>query len=144
MHKVLTVGTFDLFHSGHITLLENCQKYSGIDGIIVVGLNTDRFVSTFKNPTIYSFQERIKILSSCRYVDRVIENDSQCLKSMLIYVKPDYLIVGSDWAPPRDYVKQIGTTELWLAEHGIKLVFIPRSEDSQSSSKIREAVIANG
>ncbi len=144
MSTVLTVGTFDLFHSGHVALLKHCRIHAGQDGRVIVGVNSDRFAGTFKKPPIHTLPERVKIVAACRYADVVLVNDASCLEPMLLCVRPQFLVVGMDWAPPRDYMAQIGTTEKWLAENGIGLIFVPRSEGSQSSSAIRRTVIANG
>jgi cytidyltransferase-like protein len=137
---VLTVGTFDLFHSGHVTLLAHCRQYAGQRGRVIVGVNTGRFAGSFKPRPVQMLSERMTVIGACRYVDEVIVNDDACLEPMLLAVKPDYLVIGADWAPPRDYMAQIGTTQQWLEGHRIKLVYVPRAEDSQSTTKIRQAI----
>ncbi len=143
--RVLTVGTFDLFHSGHITLLKHCRELAGAEGRVIVGVNTDNFVASFKPAApIQVLTERLAIVEACRYVDILLTNDAHSLEPLMLSWKPDYLVIGADWAPPRDYMAQIGTTAEWLEAHGIKLVYVPRPEGTQSSTKIKEAVRANG
>jgi cytidyltransferase-like protein len=137
---VLTVGTFDILHSGHISLFMHCRRYAGT-GSVIVGVNTDRFVATFKTKPVNDLYERKTVVEACRYVDRVIDNDDACLESMLLSAKPNYLLIGADWAPPRDYLAQIGTTQGWLDAHGIRLVYVPRPAGAQSSTKIKQAVV---
>lgn len=140
----LTVGTFDMFHSGHVTLLKHCRSLVGAEGGVIVGVNTDRFVATFKPAPVQSLAERLAVVAACRYVDVLLENDAQSLEPVLLSSKATYLVVGADWAPPRDYMAQIGTTAEWLTAHGITLVFVPRPAGTQSSTKLKAAVRANG
>lgn len=137
MITLYTGGTFDLFHSGHVKFLSNCRSLVGESGRVVVSLNTDDFVATYKgSPPICSFMERKEVLESVRYVDEVIENvggaDS---KVAIVSVSPQVIAIGSDWAL-RDYCSQMGFTQVWLDEMQIKLVYLPYT-DSISSSEIK-------
>ncbi len=137
MNIVYTGGTFDLFHSGHVNLLKRCREVAGIDGKVVVALNTDDFIWQFKNKKpICSEQERLDVLLACRYVDEVVMNiggqDSRISTDM---VGPNYIVVGSDWAK-KDYYAQMSFTQEWLDERGIGLVYVPYTT-SISSTKIR-------
>jgi glycerol-3-phosphate cytidylyltransferase len=71
-------GVFDLFHAGHVWMLEECKEHCDY---LIVALNTADCISTKINPgkvqPIYSLKERITIVSSCRYVDEVISYSSE-------------------------------------------------------------------
>lgn len=136
--RVYVGGTFDLFHRGHVNLLRGAYRLAGEDPEVIVALNTDEFVEAFKGRRpVISYSDRAEVLRSCRYVDVVVPNvggaDS---KPSLMAVRPDLIVVGSDWQD-RDYHAQIGASPKWLASRGINLVFLPYTTDISSSS-IRE------
>lgn len=151
MSKVLTVGTFDLPHSGHVELFRKCRKIADLQspaqlyqryansvilppGEVIVGLNSDGFVARFKGKlSVYDYEERYAVISAMKDVDKVIINSSSTLETLLEEVKPDFLVVGSDWAK-KDYYKQIGVTEAWLTEHNITLLYVPYTEGISSTS----------
>lgn len=121
-------GTYDLLHVGHLRVLRKCRELAGPGGEVVIGLNSDDFVAEFKgHPTVQPYAERSEILSALRYVDRVIPNvggpDS---RPTLEAVNPDVIAVGHDWYSPDDsrYCTQMGFTREWLAERGIRLVYL--------------------
>lgn len=125
MSIVYTGGTFDLPHKGHYRLLKRAAEI----GIVVVALNTDEFIQSYKGkPPILSYEERKEALLACRWVDQVVPNvggaDSKIAIEM---VQPDYIIIGSDWAR-RDYYLQMGFTQDWLDKRGIGLIYVPYTE----------------
>ena len=128
--SVYTGGTFDLFHSGHVAFLRQCAEF----GSVIVSLNTDEFIANYKGkPPVMSYQERAEVLASCRYVDRVVPNIGGADSTLAIdIVKPDVIIVGSDWAR-RDYYKQMNFTQGWLDERGISLCYIPYTQGISST-----------
>lgn len=131
---VYTGGTFDLFHVGHVRFLARCKKITGHTGKVVVALNTDKFVTKFKGrPPIYNYAQRSSILISNRFVDEVIENKSGAnSKPTIKKVKPDFIVIGDDWAK-KDYYAQMGFTQKWLDEQGIDLVYVPYTQGISSS-----------
>jgi glycerol-3-phosphate cytidylyltransferase len=133
---VLTVGTFDTIHAGHIDLLERCAEL----GRVIVGLNSDSFIEQFKGKKpAYSYEERRRVLSACRYVSAVIPNEgNEDSKPLILKVQPRYLVIGSDWAK-KDYYKQMQFTQDWLDQQGITLVYIPRIRQL-SSTLIKERI----
>ena len=134
---VYTGGTFDLFHSGHVNLLKRCREVAGADGRVVVSLNGDDFIWQFKNKKpVCSEEERIAVLLSCRYVDEVVMNiGGQDSKIAIDLVKPNYIVVGSDWAE-KDYYSQMSFDQQWLNDRGIGLVYVPYT-NTISSTAIR-------
>lgn len=135
-----TGGTFDLFHAGHVDLLKQCKWLSGESGEVVVSLNTDEFISRYKGKCpIMNYTERETVLLACRYVDRVIPNDGgEDSRPTILKVKPDFIVVGSDWAT-KDYYKQMGFDQNWLDQHGISLVYFPRTRVLSSTEiKLRK------
>jgi cytidyltransferase-like protein len=126
---VYTGGTFDLFHSGHVRLLKKCRDLAGVDGEVVVSVNPSEFVSVYKEPPICDLLERMEVVASCRWVDKVIINTGGSdSKPAILEAKPDLIVVGSDWEN-KNYHKQMGFTQEWLDEHNIKVVFVPYTEE---------------
>lgn len=127
---VYTGGTFDLFHWGHANFLKECNEL----GEVVVALNRDEFVTKFKNKTpIMNFEERKKVLLSCKYVSRVIENfGNEDSKPVIETIKPDIIAIGDDWKD-KDYYKQMGFDSKWLTQRGIELKYIPYTKEISST-----------
>ena len=105
MKKVLTYGTFDLLHYGHIRLLKRARE---LGDCLIVALSTDQFNDVKGKKAYYSYELRKEMLESIRYVDEVIpeENWEQKIND----VKDndiDIVVMGSDWAGSDkfDYLK---------------------------------------
>ena len=124
--KVYTGGTFDLFHSGHVNLLKRCREIASPDGIVIVSLNTDEFIEEYKGkPPICSYEEREHVLLNSKHVDQVVPNSGGVDSKIAIELaKPNYIVIGSDWAK-RDYYKQMGFDQEWLDERDIGLCYVP-------------------
>lgn len=137
MSIVYTGGTFDLFHSGHVNLLKKCREIAGEYGLVVVSLNTDDFIEEYKGkPPVCSDTERKAVLLACKYVDDVVMNiGGKDSKISIEQVKPDYIVIGSDWAK-KDYYTQMGFDQDWLDQRGIGLIYVPYTKEI-SSTKIK-------
>ncbi len=123
MKKVITYGTFDLLHYGHINLLQRAKSYGDY---LVVGLSTDDF-NAQKNKTCYfSYEERKKMLEALRCVDLVIpeENWEQKISDVKEF-RIDTFVMGDDWKGKFDY----------LADY-CQVVYLPRTPEI-STSKIK-------
>jgi glycerol-3-phosphate cytidylyltransferase-like family protein len=79
-------------------------------------------------PPLKELFERMEVVSSCKWVDKVIINTGGAdSKPAILEAKADVIVVGSDWET-KDYHKQMGFTQEWLDEHNIKVIFVPYSE----------------
>lgn len=127
---VYTGGTFDLFHRGHLNFLKRCSEI----GEVIVALNTDEFVESYKGfPPVMTFDERRSVLEGCRYVSRVIPNlEGGDSRPTILSVAPDYIVIGSDWAR-RDYYSQMGFDQDWLDSQGIGLCYVPYTHGISST-----------
>lgn len=135
--RVLTLGTFDLFHRGHVQLLARCAALAD-GGRVIVGLNTDAFVREYKGrPSVVSFADRAAVLLACRYVDDVIANGRDA-KPAILASKAQAIVVGDDWKE-RDYLGQLGVTQAWLDRQAIRIVYVPYTQGI-SSTEIRARV----
>jgi len=133
--KVLTIGTFDLLHPGHVALLERCVELGGARAHVSVGVNTDDFIKRYKGCyPVMSLVERLEMLRSIRWVDEVLINKgNEDCKLLIDEVQPDLLVVGSDWVG-RDYLKQTGLSREYLEARNIALVFLPYTEGISSTA----------
>ena len=104
MKNVITYGTFDLLHYGHINLL---QRAKALGDYLIVALSTDEFNSKEKNKiTYFSYEERKRLLEAIRYVDLVIpeQNWEQKISDVKEF-KVDTFVMGDDWKGKFDFLK---------------------------------------
>ena len=105
MKRVITYGTFDLLHYGHINLLRRAKE---LGDYLIVCLSTDEFNENMKNKkTYFSYENRKKLLEAIRYVDLVIpeENWEQKSDDVLKY-QCDVFVMGDDWKGKFDFLKE--------------------------------------
>ncbi|WP_337236389.1 adenylyltransferase/cytidyltransferase family protein [Proteus faecis] len=104
--KVITFGTFDVFHIGHIRILERARK---LGDYLIVGVSSDELNFRKKNRyPIYNQNDRLDIISSLKYVDEVFIENSLELKGQ--YIKSfnaDILVMGNDWEGKFDQFKEL-------------------------------------
>ena len=131
--KVLTIGTFDLIHRGHVDLFNFCKR---LGDEVIVAVNTDEFVERYKGkkPIIKTIH-RLDMVRSIKWVDKAVINkgDEDC-RVIIDEIKPQYLVVGSDWLE-KDYLKQTDLSRKYLEDMMITLVYTPRFYDSSSAIK---------
>ena len=106
MKRIITFGTFDLFHIGHLNILERAKAYGDY---LIVGISSDElnFSKKQKYP-VCSQEHRIRIISSLKCVDEVFVEESLELKGS--YIKKynaDVLLMGDDWEGKFDDFKSI-------------------------------------
>ncbi len=127
-------------HPGHVTLFRECKRIAGTGGTLIVSVNSTEFIERFKHrPPVQSTEERLGMVHSVRFVDRVIVNDSENLKPIIEEAMPDFIVIGSDWGPPRDYYAQIGVTPQWLETHDIALLYLDR-HSIHSSTELKDRI----
>lgn len=124
MKKVITYGTYDLLHVGHINLLRRARE---LGDYLIVALSSDEF-NAIKHKTAYhNYQNRKLILESIRYVDEVIPefNWEQKVKDV-VENQVDVFVMGDDWVGEFDFLK----------EH-CEVVYLSRTEGI-STTKIKD------
>ena len=94
-----TTGVLDLFHIGHLNLIKNCKKYCDY---LIVGVTTDQLVKYKHKKAVIPYKERYKIISSLKYVDKVVPQSDMDKFKKWKKLKFDVMFVGSDW---RDTLK---------------------------------------
>lgn len=138
--NVLTIGTFDTLHPGHLELLTGSRRLVGTDGRLYVGVNRDEFVERYKGrPPVQSLALRLEVLASLRVVDAVFVNVGDEDAGVLIdVVRPDFLAIGADWLDPgndeRRYFRQLGVTREWMDARRLKVTYLPRTRGLSSSA----------
>ena len=105
MRKVITYGTYDLLHYGHVKLL---QRAKALGDYLIVALSTDEFNWNEKQKKCYfSYEERKSLLEAIRYVDLVIPEESWEQKiSDVKEFKVDTFVIGDDWEGKFDFLKE--------------------------------------
>ncbi len=125
--RVITFGTFDVFHIGHVNILERAKKEGDY---LIVGISSDALnFSKKQRYPIYPQDQRMKIISSLRFVDEVFFEESLELKAQ--YIKDsnaNVLVMGDDWAGKFDEMKEY-----------CDVVYLPRTP-SISTTEIIEVV----
>ncbi|QKD71065.1 adenylyltransferase/cytidyltransferase family protein [Proteus terrae] len=104
--RVITFGTFDVFHIGHIRILERARK---LGDYLIVGVSSDELNFKKKNRyPIYNQNDRIDIISSLKYVDEVfIENSLELKGEYIKSFNADILVMGNDWEGKFDQFKEL-------------------------------------
>ncbi len=118
MKRVITYGTFDLLHYGHINLLKRAKA---LDDYLVVGISTDEFNWNEKQKKCYFiYEQRKTLVEAVRYVDLVIleENCGQKKTDVHEY-HIDTFVIGADWKGKFDFLK----------EEGCEVVYMPRTPE---------------
>ena len=122
MRRVITYGTFDLLHYGHISLLRRAR---GLGDYLVVALSTDEFNHNEKGKVCsFSYERRKMLLEAIRYVDLVIPEESWGQKRSDIHeYHIDTFVMGDDWEGQFDF----------LTEEGCSVVYLPRTPEISST-----------
>lgn len=125
MKRIITYGTFDLLHYGHINILKRAKN---LGDYLIVALSTDEFNSLKKNKkTYFNYEQRKTLLESLRFVDLVIpeENWEQKINDVKLY-HIDTFVMGDDWAGKFDFLKEY-----------CEVVYLPRTPEI-STTQIKE------
>ncbi len=126
MKRVITYGTFDLLHYGHINLLKRAKA---LGDYLIVALSTDEFNWNEKHKKCYfPYEVRKQLLEAIRYVDLVIpeENWEQKVTDAKEY-HVDTFVIGDDWTGKFDFLK----------DQGVEVVYLPRTPEV-STTQIKE------
>ena len=121
MKRVITYGTFDLLHYGHINLLRRAKQYGDY---LIVALSTDEFNKEKGKKSYFSYEKRKMLVEAIRYVDLVIpeKNWNQKITDIKEY-HIDTFVIGDDWKGKFDYLK----------DEGINVVYLPRTPEVSTS-----------
>lgn len=127
MKTVITYGTFDLFHVGHVNLLKRARA---LGERLIVAVSTDEFNQDKGKMTLVPYEQRVAILEACRYVDLVIPESSWAQKRQdIIEHGVSTFAMGNDWQGKFDDLNDL-----------CEVVYLDRTKDI-SSTAIKQAVL---
>ncbi len=126
---VYTSGTFDMLHINHLKMIEYARA---LGDILIVGVNTDELVASYKSEPIIPFEERIALMKAIKYPDIVIPQHSLDHRDKVEKLNFDVFVVGDDWVGKYDYLKDLGVT----------VVYFPYGKGISSSS-LKERIYSN-
>ncbi len=134
--KGYTCGVFDLFHVGHLNLLEKCKSMCDY---LVVGLCDDEYVKKIKNKEpVINENDRARILQALKCVDEVIIVDIETTNDKMLALSKvgfDVLFSGDDWKGSERY----RITEKQFKEQGVSIEYLPYTK-GVSTSALKEAI----
>jgi len=124
---VITYGTFDMFHIGHLKLL---QRAKSLGERLIVGISTDEFNAQKGKKVLIPYEQRREIVANIKGVDLVIPEESweQKIEDIKKY-EVDTLVMGSDWKGKFDYLKE-----------KCEVIYLPRTEDI-STTELKKSLI---
>ncbi|MFB5661493.1 glycerol-3-phosphate cytidylyltransferase [Alteribacillus sp. HJP-4] len=130
MKKVITYGTFDLLHWGHINLLKRASEYGDY---LVCAISTDEFNALKNKKAYYNYEQRKMILEAVRYVDEVIPEDNWEQKLDDVYRHNiDTFVMGDDWKGKFDFLKR-----------HCNVVYLPRTANISTTKIKQELLLVN-
>src|SRR5690242_9916388 len=126
MARVITFGTYDIFHIGHLSLLERARA---LGDWLIVGVSTDEMnLSKKGRAPVYSLDERVRIVSALKIVDEVfIEESLEAKREYLLQHRADLLVMGDDWKGRFDHFSDI-----------CKVVYVPRTPSISTTATIEK------
>lgn len=128
MKTVLTYGTFDLFHIGHVRLLRRLKE---LGDRLIVAVSSDEFNRLKGKKCLIPYEQRAEILSSVKYVDMVIpEHDWEQKVSDIVKHNVNIMAMGNDWAGEFDHLKAY-----------CEVIYLPRT-DGISTTDIKSLLTA--
>lgn len=128
---IITFGTFDLFHLGHINLLQRAKK---LGNKLIVGISTDEHIKQYKNvEPVYSFVAREEIISNMKCIHTVFAEESYGMnfekkKEYIIKYRANIFVMGDDWKGKFDCLDNV-----------CQVVYIPRTTNV-STTEIKDAI----
>ena len=130
---VFTNGCFDILHVGHIRYL---KKAKSLGDILIIGMNTDRSVKSFKGEKrpIVPENERAEVLSALEFVDYVVLFDEPDPLRLIETLKPDVLVKGADWAKEKIIGREI------VENAGGRVVRVPMVPGASSTGVIERII----
>lgn len=132
MKRVITYGTFDLLHYGHINLL---RRAKALGDYLIVAISSDEFNRIEKHKkTYFTYEQRKMLLEALRYVDLVIpEENWQQKRSDMHEYHIDTFVMGDDWKGKFDFLK----------DEGVEVVYLPRTPEISTSQIKKDLYDAN-
>lgn len=122
-----TTGVFDLFHIGHLNILQKAKEQCEY---LIVGVSTDELVKNYKSKTpVIPFDERKRIVEAIKYVDKVVPQVSRDKMEAYEKIKFNAMFVGDDWKGKPLFIE----VEKKLKEKGVDVVYFPYTQGTSST-----------
>lgn len=121
-----TTGVFDLFHVGHVNLL---QRAKSMCDKLIVGVSTDELVYYKHKKPVISFLERVEVVRSCKYADLVVPQYSMDKVEAFERYKFNLMFVGDDWFKSDKWAE----IETAMNERGVRLIYLPYTKSTSST-----------
>lgn len=127
MKRIITYGTFDILHYGHINLLKRAKA---LGDYLVVVLSSDEFNKIKNKTSYYTYEQRKVLLEACRYVDLVVpEYTWEQKRDDIQKYQIDTFVMGDDWKGKFDFLSDL-----------CEVIYLPRTPEI-STTKIKQEVI---
>lgn len=124
---VYTAGTFDMLHVNHLKMIRYARS---LGDLLIIGVNTDELVASYKSKPIVPFEQRIELIRALKWPDIVIPQKSLDHSDKVSKLHMDVFVVGDDWAGKYDYLQDLG----------VDVVYFPYGE-GVSSSKLKQEIV---
>lgn len=122
-----TTGVFDLFHVGHLNILQRAKENCDY---LIVGVSTDQVVMEYKHKMpVIPYEERVKIVQAIRYVDEVVPQESMDKRAAWEKLQFNVMFHGDDWKGSELYKKY----EQEFKGTGVEVVFLPHTDGTSST-----------
>lgn len=125
-----TAGVFDLFHVGHLNLLERCKEYCDY---LIVGVCDDKYVTDIKKKQpVINENDRVRIINALKCVDEAVLIDIETTNDKMVALEKfgfDVLFSGDDWKGTERYLK----TESQFAPLGVSIEYLPYTQGVSTS-----------
>ena len=120
-------GCFDLLHLGHVLHFKECSQECDF---LIVSITSDNFVCKGEGRPVFKIQERLEILSSIKYIDKVIISNSKTAEQNLLSVRPNIYFKGIDYTDSDD--ERLNQENLLCKEIGCKIFFTKSPKHSST------------
>jgi|SRR5690606_4583247 len=131
---VYIIGVFDLYHRGHVELLKKART---LGNKLIVAINSDKIVTDYKRAPIFSEDDRLELVKSCKYVDEAFIIHEFDNKEYIKKFNIDIIVHGDDW-DEEGYLQQIRVTKEFLDAHGVEMKFLPYTSGVSTSGIIKQ------
>lgn len=132
--NVYVIGVFDMLHRGHIEFL---KKAKDLGERLIVAVNGDNMVTSYKRQPIYSEIDRLEIIKSIKFIDEAFIIKGYDNKEYIEKYNIDIIVHGDDW-DREGYINQIRVTEEYLQQHYVELKLVPYTNGVSTSKIIKK------
>ncbi|TDQ77987.1 adenylyltransferase/cytidyltransferase family protein [Sphingobacterium yanglingense] len=133
MNVIYVIGVFDLFHRGHLELLKRAKD---LGDRLIVAVNGDDMVSSYKRTPYLSENDRMEIVKGCRYVDEAFIIRKYDNKEFIEKYSVTKIVHGDDWEES-SYMEQIRVSPEYLKEQNCELILLPYTRGISTSELIK-------